>query len=188
MDYSVYLAARVARLEALEAIRSLKARYAALADQKYMSTYQRQPDEVMIRIARQQAECFTVDAVWAGGAGFGDDLVGRDALENWFRKSPWRYAEHFYTGEHITMVDERKAGATWRLWQLALRDDDAHAVLLAATTTETYERDYDGVWRISTMRFDQLDMLECGSGPLPLAATLVGLDAIRAANLNRECR
>jgi hypothetical protein len=182
------LVARIARLEATEAIRVLKARYAALADQKYTADYARQPADRMARVAYEQAACFTDDAVWSGGNGFGSDLIGRSALEGWFRQSPWRFASHFYTAEDIEVVDDTTAQARWRLWQIALRDDDAHAVLLAAVTTERYARGKDGQWRISFMRFDELQMLECGAGPLPLASTFKGLDAVRLGNLKPESR
>lgn len=170
---------RVARLEAIDAIRRLKAQYAALADQKYTRCYALQPDPVMHDVARQQAECFTEDAVWQGGDGFGSDLVGRAAIEQWFRRSPWRVALHYYTGERIDVIDADRAEATWRLWQIALRDDSGRGVLLAAITAEQYARGSDGAWRISHMCFEQLHMVETGVQPLPFAADFAGLDAIR---------
>jgi hypothetical protein len=170
---------RVARLEAIDAIRALKARYAALADQKYTRNRTRQPDSVMHEVARQQAECFTADAIWQGGEGFGSDLTGRAAIEQWFRRSPWRFALHFYTAERIDVIDADHAEATWRLWQIAVRDDSERGVLLAAITAEHYARGEDGAWRISRMRFEQLHMVETGAQPLPFAADFAGLDAIR---------
>jgi len=177
---SLSLEERVARLEAIDAIRRLKARYAALADAKYTGDYTRQPDAVMRDIAQQQAECFTHDAVWTGGSGFGNDLTGREALRDWFRRSPWRFAMHYYTGESID-VELRKgtAHATWRLWQLALRDDDAHAVLLGAITEEKYAVDGAGHWLVSEMRFVQLKMMEPSAFPLPIANDFGALAAMR---------
>lgn len=171
---------RVARLEAIDAIRRLKARYAALADAKYASDCTRQPDAVMRDVARQQAECFTHDAVWVGGSGFGNDLTGREALRDWFHRSPWRFAMHYYTGESID-VDIRTgtAHATWRLWQLALRDDDAHAVLLGAITEEKYAVDGAGQWLVSEMRFVQLKMMEPSALPFPIANDFGALAAMR---------
>jgi hypothetical protein len=171
---------RVARLEAIDAIRRLKARYAALADAKYTSDYTRQPDAVMHDVARQQAECFAHDAVWVGGSGFGNDLAGREALRGWFHRSPWRFAMHYYTSESID-VDVRTgtAHATWRLWQLALRDDDAHAVLLGAITEEKYAVDGAGHWLVSEMRFVQLKMMEPSAIPFPIANEFGALAAMR---------
>jgi hypothetical protein len=173
------LEARVARLEAIDAIRSLKARYAALADAKYTRDYQRQPEHVMREIALRQAECFTERAVWRGGAGFGNDLVGRERLYDWFQRSPWRFAMHYYVSETLDVTDALHATGSWRLWQLALRDDDAHAVLLGAVTEEQYERTPSGEWLISEMRFTQLHMMEPDDRMLPLASDFASLTALR---------
>jgi ketosteroid isomerase-like protein len=174
------LAARVARLEAIEAIRELKALYTALADAKYTSDgYARVAERTMSAVAWQQAQCFTEDAVWSGGDGFGNELIGRDALHRWFQRSPWRFAIHYYNGESI-LVDGDRARASWRLWQLALRDDDGRAVLLAGATEEAYRRGADGNWLISEMRFTELQMAQVSDLPLPLSTTFAGLDALRA--------
>lgn len=179
MDRLENLDRRLARMEAVEAIRTLKAHYAALADLKYTAAYERVSDEVMAEVARDQAACFTEDAVWQGGAGFGSDLVGRDSIEQWFRRSPWRFALHFYSGERIDVIDDDTAQASWRLWQIALRNDTARGVLLAAITTERYARLSDKKWRISHMKFESLQMIETGDNPLPFATQFAGLDAIR---------
>jgi hypothetical protein len=178
------LEGRVARLEAIDAIRALKARYAALADAKYTRDYRRQPDDIMRSIARQQAACFTEDAVWRGGAGFGDDLVGRERLGEWFERSPWRFAMHYYVSETLHIHDADHARGTWRLWQLALRDDDARAVMLGAVTEEKYQRTEAGVWLISEMRFAQLHMMEPGTPALPLASDFASLTALRHTPAN----
>ncbi|MFM0120684.1 nuclear transport factor 2 family protein [Paraburkholderia sp. RL18-101-BIB-B] len=182
------LEARVARLEAIDAIRSLKARYAALADQKYTSDYQRQPQPVMHEIALQQAMCFTERAVWTGGAGFGNDLVGRAALCEWFQRSPWRFAMHYYVSEALEVTEAMHATGNWRLWQLALRDDDARAVLLGAVTEEKYERTPSGTWLISEMRFTQLHMMEPDDRMSPLASDFASLTALRKSGPSETTR
>ncbi|CAN5578178.1 hypothetical protein BH09PSE5_BH09PSE5_20440 [soil metagenome] len=159
---------RIATIEALEAIRSLKAHYAALADQKYTPQYSKVPPAEMQRVARQQAECFTVDAVWDGGKDFGATLIGRDALTQWFNRSPWCFAVHFYGSPQIEVHGE-KASGQWRLWQMALRDDTHEAVLLAGVTTEEYALQSDGRWLQSRMRFDQIHMLPVSDIPYPLS-------------------
>jgi hypothetical protein len=175
------LARRVARLEAIESIRLLKARYAALADAKYTTDYQRQPDPEMRRIARLQAECFTEGAVWAAGEGFGRDLVGRAALEQWFQHSPWCFAVHFYSSP-ILEINGNTAHGTWRLWQLAMRADTRAAVLLAAVTQEGYCQQADGSWLCEAMRFTQLHMTALGDRPDVLAGTFAMLDQKRQSN------
>ncbi|WP_250508111.1 nuclear transport factor 2 family protein [Caballeronia sp. GAFFF3] len=178
------LQARVARLEAIDAIRTMKARYASLADAKYTKDYRRQPDEVMRDIAQKQAACFTDDAIWRGGAGFGEDLCGRTRIAEWFERSPWRFAMHYYVGETLDVTSETSAIGTWRLWQLALRHDDSHAVLLGAVTEERYARVEAGDWRIAEMRFTQVQMMEPHTLPMPLASDFASLNALRNLTKN----
>jgi hypothetical protein len=179
---------RIARLEAIESIRALKTVYAELADRKYTNAYERVPDDLMAEVAREQAACFTDDAVWQGGAGFGADLVGRKSIEQWFRASPWRFALHFYTAERIDVIDDNTAHATWRLWQIALRDDTERGVLLAAITHERYARIDETRWRISQMKFESLHMIETGANPLPFATQFADLDAKRDRASRTEFR
>jgi len=167
---------RIAALEAIEAIRALKARYAALADQKYTPAYRRVEDAEMRRIARLQAECFTEDAVWHGGSEFGASLVGRDALTQWFNRSPWCFAVHYYGSPQITVTGATAHGQ-WRLWQIALRDDTHDAVLLAAVTSETYARGNNGQWLHASMRFEQVHMLPVGDAPYPLRSSFTAAQA-----------
>ncbi|MFJ1258278.1 nuclear transport factor 2 family protein [Cupriavidus sp. CuC1] len=169
---------RLARLEAIEAIRALKARYAALADAKYTSGYERQGEEEMRRVAWQQALCFTEDAEWEAGDGFGNVLTGRERLYQWFQQSPWCFAVHYYGSPQFD-INGRQATARWQLWQLALRKDTREAVLLAATTEESYRQESDDAWRCARMRFVQLHMTPLGDGHDPLVATLAELDRRR---------
>ncbi|MBK5061603.1 nuclear transport factor 2 family protein [Burkholderia sp. R-69927] len=180
------LGERIARLEAIEAIRALKAHYGALADAKYTADYRKIDADALAEVARRQAACFTEDAVWAGGNGFGGDLVGREAIARWFLSSPWRYAMHYYVSEALRVdVTAGEAEATWRLMQVALRDgDDTHAraVWLGAVTSERYRRDpVSSRWLISYMKFTDLQMMTLADTPLPIARNFAGLDAIRAA-------
>lgn len=178
---------RVAALEAAEAIRQLKARYASLADQKYTAGYRRQPAVRMQQIAQAQADCFTEDAVWEGGAEFGASLVGRAALAAWFNRSPWCYALHYYGSPEISVTGDT-ASAHWRLWQIALRDQTKEALLLGATTYEQYARQPDGAWLVSRMRFEQTQMLPMDAGPFPLVTSFDQInDAARLASpLNHQ--
>lgn len=161
---------RLARLEAVAAIGQLKARYASLADAKYGADYRRQAAPDMLRIARAQAECFTEDARWDGGAGFGASLVGRAALADWFGRSPWCWAMHYYASPEI-VVDGAHAQASWRLWQIALREPSGEALLLAAITHEEYARQPDGGWLCSRMRFEQTQMLPLDAQCFPLVTS-----------------
>lgn len=170
------LAERLHRLEAVEAIRRLKARYAALADAKYTADYQQQDPIRLREVAQAQADCFTAQAVWYG-AEFGGDRTGRAALAQWFEQSPWCFAAHYYVSADI-LVDGARAQAGWRLWELALRADNGEAVLMMARTEETYRHCAQDGWLIDSMRFHDVQVAELGTGSLPLAP---GLDALRQA-------
>ncbi|WP_420223615.1 nuclear transport factor 2 family protein [Pigmentiphaga litoralis] len=172
---------RLDRLESLAAIQALKARYGALADAKYTADYARVDAGTMRKVAWEQAQCFTDDAVWEAGEGFGANRVGRDALFDWFQQSPWCFAVHYYGSPVIDVAGDTASG-TWRLWQIAMADDTREAVLLAAVTHESYARQADGAWLHSRMRFEQLHMLPAGRGPAPLAATLAALASRRSAS------
>lgn len=169
------LTERLFRLESVEAIRQLKARYAALADAKYTADYRQQELARLKELAMAQAACFTAQAVWYG-AEFGGDRVGREALAQWFEQSPWCFAAHYYVGEDIA-VDGQQARASWRLWQLALRADNAEAVLLMARTEETYRYTEAQGWLVDSMRFCDVQVAALGSDALPLAPGLVALRA-----------
>ena len=170
---------RLLRLEAIEAIRGLKAHYSALADAKYTANYQRQPAEHMRELAQQQAACFTEQAVWFGGE-FGGDRIGRQALAQWFERSPWCWAAHYYLSPQITIAEDLKhASATWLLWQLALRDDNREAIFLTATTQETYAHCDGQGWLIDSMRFAGLHVMPANAGFMPLHPDLASLDKAR---------
>lgn len=155
---------RIARLEALQAIAALKARYAALADAKYTSAYERVPEDEWRRLAGLQAECFTDDARWDGGPQFGGVLRGRAALAGWFARSPWRFALHYYVAQELALTGDDAAEGRWRLWQVGLPLDTARPVLLAAITAERY-RLVRGAWLVARMRFTEIHTLDLGAAP-----------------------
>lgn len=171
-DSGFPLHTRLARVEAVQAILNLKARYGALADQKYTQDYQRQPDEVLKRKAWEQAMCFAEDATWHAGASFGGDIQGRQALFAWFARAPWQWAAHFYGSPIIEVMDERRARAQWRLWQLALKEGSTQAVMVIGTTEETYSCDEDGNWLHQSMRFTELQTLLLKDGMTTIASAL----------------
>jgi hypothetical protein len=140
---------RVAALEAVEAIRRLKARYAHAADEKYTHAHERKPDAERDRFARIQAECFTEDAVWDGGDAFGQS-VGREAIFERLRGGPWKMAMHYFLTPHITVAGDRGEGR-WYLWQTATMVEKDTPVFVSAITDDEYRR-VDGEWLISRMR------------------------------------
>jgi hypothetical protein len=167
---------RIARLEALGAIGDLKARYAALADAKYTPAHERVLPERWRNTARMQAECFTENAQWFGGDLFGGTLQGRDALTEWFTRSPWRFALHYYVAPALTLRSNDTASGTWRLWQVGIPLDSSAPVILAGTTVETYRRTH-GEWLIESMQFDEIHTIDLNDSPAVLKCVLARVDS-----------
>lgn len=121
-----------------------------------------------------QAACFTPrrrsGSVPSSGSGSGGK-PWRSGLSS----SPWCFAAHYYVGADI-QVDGQQARASWRLWQLALRADNAEAVLLMARTEGSIAAPMR-TWLIDSMRFCDVQVTPLGSEALPLAP---GLEALRA--------
>jgi hypothetical protein len=95
------LAERIDRLESIEAIRELKARYCAHCDDSYA------PDAI--------AALFTEDAVWDAGEKFGT-YRGREAIRAFFAgvSKTITFAAHLVLNP-IIEVDGDRARGRWRL-------------------------------------------------------------------------
>jgi len=127
---------RIAKLEAIEDIRRLKARYAQVCDNGY------DPD--------QMAALFTRDALFDSGPMFGV-YQGRQAIHDFFDRARHSviWAIHFVIAPSIVVNDDLEtATGTWYLWELAtMRTGDRdEAVWMAATYDDRYRKE-DGVWR-----------------------------------------
>lgn len=130
---------RLARLEAIEEIRQLKARYCLHCDRGY-------DGEAL-------AALFTVDAVWDAGAHRGV-FRGRRAIRDFFAtiSSAIPYAAHLVTNPLIEVEGDAARG-NWRmLMPCMLSEGEAEiAALQVAEYDETYRR-VDGVWLIDGLR------------------------------------
>ena len=127
---------RIQRLEDLEAIKQLKARYAAYCDAHYD--------------ADALAELFTADAVWDGGIlGYNE---GRETIRQFFRGSSQRisFALHYIVSP-IIEIDGDTAHGTWYLLQTCTYAQENQAVWGAATYHDRYVRDH-GVWKFQHVR------------------------------------
>jgi hypothetical protein len=140
---------RVAALEAVEAIKRLKARYAWVADEKYTHDHERKPQDQLDRFARIQAECFTEDAIWDGGR-TAPTVVGREAIFETLRSGPWKMSMHYFLMPHITGDGDRGEGR-WYLWQTATMVAKETPVFMSGITNDDYRR-VGGDWLISHMR------------------------------------
>ena len=109
------LRARLEALEAAEAIRRLKARYAELVDSRYEGGGPR-PPEALARIAGEIAELFTDDAVWDGGGGLGVQR-GHEAIRARMAEPTLLFSRHYFVNPAIEVTGDRaraRAGSCWR--------------------------------------------------------------------------
>ena len=131
------LEARIRRLEDIEAIRQLKARYCLLADRGYDGAGD---DD------RAFAELFAEDGVFEASAG---PIVGRKAIEA-------RCKKFHPFGFHVVMnpvivVDGDTASASWSALVPSTTVDET-ALLVAGRYEEELVRTADG-WRYAQVRF-----------------------------------
>lgn len=135
------IAARVQRLEDIEAIRQLKARYCAACDDGYD--------------ADRLAALFTEDAVWDGGRTFGV-ARGREAIRRHFQGASKRLtiARHQVMNPIIS-VNGDEASGQWLLFQpcTSASSQGERAMWLAATYADTYARAGDD-WLIASTTID----------------------------------
>lgn len=141
------LEARLRRLEDLEAIKQLKARYCALCDADYD--------------ADGLAALFTEDAVWDGGNTFGV-ANGREGIRRHFAGASKRVtiARHQVMNP-IIEVDGDAGTGHWLLFQPCTNTTktEEQAMWLAATYADTYRRSSEpgegwAGWAISSTMID----------------------------------
>ena len=137
------LAARVARLEAIEAIRELKERYADVCDTGY--------DPVKMR------PFFTEDAVWDGGPRFGR-YEGVDAICDFFAgiSSTITWALHYMIGSTINVADDgQTATGSWYLLEPCTfaTDDGPRSIVVTGRYADRYRLEDDG-WKFSEVLLD----------------------------------
>lgn len=136
------LARTVAKLEAVEEIKRLKARYADVCDTGY--------DPERMR------PLFTPDAVWDGGR-FGR-YEGFDAIYDFFAgvSGQITWALHYMIAPEIEVDDDLAHGrGTWYLWQpcTVVGPDGPRAVWLTGRYADRYRLE-DGAWRFSEVNLD----------------------------------
>jgi hypothetical protein len=131
---------RLARLEAVEEIKALKARYCALCDANY------EPDGL--------AAMFLPDAVWDGGL-FGR-YEGREAIRAFFAgiSGSIRFAAHLVLNPIIEVQSAEAATGQWRLIMpctVTADDGKAEARWLLSAYDEVYAR-YEGEWLFRSLK------------------------------------
>lgn len=143
------LLASVQRLLDVEAIRTLKHRYAQLCDRGYPA------DEISM--------LFTEDAVWHGEP-LGR-FEGREAIRDFFAATPetLRFAIH-YLGNSVIDVRGDTATGSWYLWQSLVARSSDQAYWLMATYSDEYRRGPDG-WQFSSMNLHVKSFTPYEQGP-----------------------
>lgn len=131
---------RLQVLEDAEAIRNLKARYAALCDQQYD--------------ADRIAALFAEDALW-DSPGLGR-FEGREAIRNFFRGASaiFSFAIHYSLNSQIE-VDGDTARASWYLFMPCTLAAGQRAMWRASIDHETYAR-ISGTWMFRHKRSEPL--------------------------------
>ena len=134
------LEGRLQALEDAEAIRNLKARYAALCDNQYDA------DAI--------AMLFTEDALWESPA-LGR-FAGREAIRSFFRGASgiFSFAIHYSLNGHIE-VEGDQARARWYLFMPCTVAAGNQAMWRAGIDHETYART-DGAWMFRHKRSEPL--------------------------------
>jgi SnoaL-like domain len=137
------LESRIARLEAIEAIRVLKARYADVCDTGY--------DPMRMR------PFFTEDAVWDGGLRFGR-YEGVDAVCGFFAgiSSEITWALHYMVAPIIDVApDGHTATGSWYLLEpcTIATDDGPRAMVITGRYADRYRLETDG-WKFSEVKLD----------------------------------
>ena len=121
---------RVRAVEDVQAIRNLKAAYAAYCDDHYKA------DKI--------AELFVEDAVWENENR--GRIEGREAIRSMFRTSPeaYSFAVHYSLNPHIEVTGDT-ARARWYLFMPCTATDGNQALWRGGIDDEEYVR-VDGKW------------------------------------------
>ena len=131
---------RLARLEAIEEIKALKARYCAYADDDYD--------------AEGLASLFVPDGIWDGGQEFGR-YVGREDFKKFLDRTRGdiRFAAHLVLNPIIEIQDATHATGKWRLLMPAtvMTDGAREARWLLCEYDEEYVR-HEGRWMFKSVK------------------------------------
>jgi len=129
---------RIQALEDLEAIKALKATYAAACDDKYNP--------------KKMEELFTEDAIWDGGKYFGR-YEGRNEITKFFAgvSDNILYALHYILMPKV-QVDGKEGNGSWYLWMIATMKDKG-AIWGAGIYADKYIK-IDGKWYFKEVILD----------------------------------
>ena len=129
------LGQRIQTLEDIEAIKKLKARYCAGADER---------DE------EKFVGCFTEDAIWDGGS-FGR-YEGREAIQKFFHSIPkiLGFAIHYVMNPRIEVNGDKATGNWYLLEPCTMLEGGEQAVWGVAKYEEEYVK-VNGEWKMQNL-------------------------------------
>lgn len=132
---------RLRRLEDIEEIKKLKARYCAACDGGWDGRASHDTEKIVA--------LFAEDGVWEGGV-YGR-REGRDGIREFYQHNPEvPFAFHLLTNP-IIEVDGDRATGNWHL-MISMTQADRKSLLIAGVFEDEYVRTPEG-WRIKRSRF-----------------------------------
>lgn len=156
------LEARLASVEAHQAITNLKAEYGALADARYTRRGPKAQSDIDA-LADRLADLFTEDAVWDGGGELGR-CQGRDAIRARFRAPTLQYSWHFFVKPDLRIEGARAEG-TWDVLALCTTRE-GRAMWMVGVEHDEYAR-VEGRWLHRHMQLDAKLMVPYEAGWAP---------------------
>jgi ketosteroid isomerase-like protein len=141
----IELEARVARVEDIEAIRTLKCEHALASDDP-------------VHLKQRLLAIVTDDIEFDYGAEFGR-FQGKARLAELLEDTPFVWTFHCMIPKRIDVApDGRTATGIWYLWEPALAPapggGEPRALWLAGVYTDTYRKQPDGRWLIARIALD----------------------------------
>ena len=147
------LEARLAEVEAVQAIHNLKSRYGQLLDSRYNEEGVVAPKELE-RIADAVTALFSEDATWDGGAGLGL-CRGHEAIRKRFLEPALKFSWHYFVKPRIEISGNRATG-TWDILAPCTSRSD-RAMWMSGYEDDEYVKQ-DGVWLHQSMKLSLVFM------------------------------
>ncbi len=141
------LEARLADVEAVQAIERLKARYAELVDRRFSKGKVIEAD-ALARVGAEIAELFSEDAVWDGGPALGVSR-GRAELRARMQQPTLQFSWHYFLKPRIEVRGDRASGRWDILSPCTTQDGRPH--WMAGFEDDEYACSA-GVWRHTSMK------------------------------------
>ncbi|MFP6622603.1 MAG: nuclear transport factor 2 family protein [Myxococcota bacterium] len=148
-----HLEARLAEVEAVQAIHNLKSRYGQLLDSRYGEEGVVAPEELE-RIADAVTALFSEDATWDGGAGLGV-CRGSEAIRKRFLEPALKFSWHYFVKPRIEVMGDRATG-TWDILA-PCTSRRGRAMWMSGYEDDEYVKQ-DGVWLHQSMKLSLIFM------------------------------